>query len=227
MSGPRFVVAGVAAVLVLLLGACGLDTDDEPQAITRPTVEPSPSSEASTVVLPGEDADNVSVWFLTTDDAGTFLREAQRQVALPATPGSRLDALFAQPPDEGELADGLWTAIPPDSTLASRPRQRGHVLVVDLPEGVYDELHGLIAQDAFAQIVFTATEIPGVESVAFRRDGSLFEAVNGEGEASSRPLGRDDFPDLVRIPGVTPETTTSTTTPVGGILRPPNNSPAP
>ena len=186
------------AVAVGLLGGCGLSTDDEPEAIPRPTVESSASTPASTVVRPGEATENVTVFFLTTDDAGTSVEDVQRQVALPATLGSRLDALLAQPPDEDERSQGIWSAIPASATLASAPHQRGHVLIVDMPSRIYDELHGLIAQDAFAQIVYTATAIQGVESVLFRRDGVTFEAVDGTGQASSRPLGRDDFPELAK-----------------------------
>ena len=202
MSGVRrrsvvAVTAGLSVLAaLLLLTGCGLSTDDAPEAITRSSVESRTSTSPSTVVLPGEDTDNISVWFVHTDDVGTVLRKAQRQVALPATAGSRLDALLTQTPDPRERTQGLWSALPPDATLASRPRQRGNVLVVDLPEGVYDELHGIIAQNAFAQIVYTATEIPGVESVTFERDGALFEAVDGQGQASGDPLGRDDFVEL-------------------------------
>jgi spore germination protein GerM len=71
-----------------------------------------------------------------------------------------------------------------------------------MPEGVYEDLHGIIAQNAFAQIVYTATAIEGVESVRFERDGSLFEAVDGEGQASADPLGRADVVELA--PTTTP-----------------------
>jgi spore germination protein GerM len=189
--------AATAAVLAVALASCGLSTDDEPQAITRSTADTGPDTSNTTFTLPGADVDNIRVFFLqTVGDADAVLAGVPRQVVLPATPASRLDALFGQPPTEAERALGLWSAIPADATLADRPVQRGHVLIVDLPESVYDELHGIIAQDAFAQIVWTATAIPGVESVSFRRDGAPFEAVDGMGQARSRPLGRDDFPAL-------------------------------
>lgn len=212
--------AAIAAVLAVALASCGLSTDDEPQAITRSTADTGPDTSSTTFTLPGAEVDNVSVYFLqTVEDADAVLAEVPRQVVLPSTPASRLDALFGQPPTEEERALGLWSAIPADATLADRPVQRGHVLIVDLPESVYDELHGIIAQDAFAQIVWTATEIQGVESVSFRRDGAPFEAVDGMGQARSRPLGRDDFPELAPAddaeaagtPGSAGSATTSTT----------------
>ena len=199
-AGRRRVVAAAAGIVAAgLVAACGLSTDDEPQAITNGTIDNSTSTTDTTEPPPGE-ADNVTVFFLqTVGDADEVLAEAQRRVPLPATPATRLDALFTQPPTPVERDEGLWSAIPADATLADRPRREGHVLVVDLPEGVYDQLHGIIAQDAFAQIVYTATAIPGVESVTFQRDGTPFEAVDGAGQAQSEPLSRDDFPELAPI----------------------------
>lgn len=192
----RLLALAPVAVLPWVAAACGLSTDDEPQAITNGTVDTRTTTE-TTRPSPFGDTDNVTVFFLqTVGDADEVLHEAQRQVPLPATPATRLDALFTQPPTPDERDEGLWSAIPADATLADRPRREGGVLVVDLPEGVYDQLHGIIAQDAFAQIVYTATAIPGVESVAFQRDGSPFEAVDGTGQAQSEPLSRRDFPEL-------------------------------
>lgn len=198
MSGiRRSLVLALGAFLVGLLAAgCGLSTNDAPEAITRTSVESSSSTTRPRVALPEGDAESVAIWFLHTSDAGTVLESVERQVAWPASPGGRLDALLGQPPVTREREAGLWSALPPDATLASQPRRQGEVLVVDLPEGVYDDLNGIIAQNAFAQIVWTATEIPGVDSVSFERDGAEFEAVDGQGQASADPLGRDDFVDL-------------------------------
>lgn len=199
IRGRLLAVIG-GAVVAMLLSGCGLSTDDSPEAITGSSVESSASTTPPTLVLPSEAGEEISVWFLLTGDAGdgeTVLEEAPRHVPRPATAASHLEALLGQPPDDDERERGVWSALPPDATLASRPRQEGHVLVVDMPEGVYEDLHGIIAQNAFAQIVYTATAIDGVESVRFERDGSLFEAVDGEGQASADPLGRDDFVELV------------------------------
>ena len=186
---PLALVAGVVG--------CGLSTDDEPQAIPNGTADPDTTTTTTTRPAPVGETDNVTVYFLqSVEGAEEVLYEAQRQVPLPATPATRLDALFTQPPTDEEREEGVWSAIPVDAVLADRPRQEGTVLVVDLPEGVYDQLHGVIAQDAFAQIVFTATAIPGVSAVAFQRDGSPFEAVDGSGQAQRGPLSRADFPEL-------------------------------
>jgi len=188
-----------ALAAAALLGACSLSTDDEPQAIEGPVVESSASSQASTIELPDADAENVSVWFLQnrSSGVGAFLVEGSRKVAFPASPETWIDALLQQPPDSSEKAEGFWSAIPADAQLVSEPEQSGHVLTVQLPDRVYEDLHGLIAQYALAQIVFTATEIPGIESVQFLRDDGVFAAIDGTGQARTDPLGRDDFVDVM------------------------------
>lgn len=189
-----------ALVAVVVLGACSLSTDKEPQSIEGPVVASSSSSEASTIEkLPDADAENVSVWFLQTrtSGVGAYLVESSRKVAQPATAGTWIDALLQQPPDSSEKEDGIWSAIPADAQLVTEPEQQGHVLTVQLPDRVYEDLHGLIAQYALAQIVFTATEIPGVETVQFLRDDGVFAAIDGTGQARTDPLGRDDFADVM------------------------------
>lgn len=190
-------LAAVAATV--LLAACSLDTDSEPEAIGGPTMTPSVGNDASTIDLPTAQTENVSVWFLHNrdDDVGAYVVEASRKVAIGATPGTHIDALLQQPPDIAERDAGIWSSIPLDARLVAEPEQRGHVLTVQLSDRIYAELHGLLAQYAFAQIVYTATEIPGIESVLFMEDGGVFPAVDGAGQAHTDPLGRTDYEELI------------------------------
>lgn len=191
---------GLAAIVAtVLLAACSLDTDEEPETIGGPTITPGASADVSTIDLPSAATENVSVWFLhnRSDDVGAYVVEAKRKVAIGATPAIWLDALLQQPPDVAERDAGIWSSIPLDARLVTEPEQRGHVLTVQLSERVYSELHGLLAQYAFAQIVYTATEIPGIESVLFMEDDGIFPAVDGAGQAHTDPLGRDDYGDLI------------------------------
>jgi spore germination protein GerM len=186
-------------VAVVLAAACSLDTDNEPEAIQGPPNAASASSDASIVELPSSDTENVSVWFLQnrTSELGAFVIEAQRPVALPADPGAHLEALIQQPPDNAEHDDGIWSAIPRDARLVTEPKQDGHVLTVQLPDRVYEDLHGLIARYAFAQIVYTATEIPGIESVLFLGSDGVFPAVDDAGQSHTDPVTRDDYAEYM------------------------------
>lgn len=192
-------VACIVSLLVLVAAGCGLSTNDEPEDIADTTIDSAAHDRTSTFAVPYGDTEPVVVWFLATDDQGIHLRQSQRRVAAPPTAGSHLDALFQQPPDDIERDDGIWTAIPSDASLLGEPVQRGGVLVVDLPEQVYLELHGRGAQGAFAQIAYTATELPGIDAVQFERDGTLFSALDGSGQATTSALGRDDFADFAPV----------------------------
>jgi hypothetical protein len=192
-----------AAALALLVaaavtGGCGLSTNDEPETI-RDNVPPDLLDEAESA-SPGEateDTETAFVWFLNTDsETDTYLVRAERQVPRPATQTNVLETLITEPPSEMERLDGISTDVPEDVTLTATPRQTsGGVLIVDLSEDFY-ELQGETARNAFAQIVFTATGLPGVDEVQFQRDGEVFNAVDGDGQSRRDPLGRNDFDKL-------------------------------
>jgi spore germination protein GerM len=190
----------LALALVGVGAGCGLSTNDKPESIAGTTVDSSTQRQQSTLAQPSGATRTVQAWFLDTDDAGTRLIARDREVALPATPASRVDALLQQPPDDAEREQGIWSAIPPDASLRTVPVQRGTVLELDFPDRVYLELHGRVAQGAFAQIVYTATALPGVNAVLFKRDGVDFPAVDGSGQARSDPLRKQDFTDFAPAP---------------------------
>lgn len=125
-------------------------------------------------------------------DAPQRLRSVQRDV--PTAPASVLDSLFAGP-NESERDAGLDTAIPADVRVLAA-RSVGPVLTVDLND-VFDELTPDGLRLAVAQIVSTATDIDGVESVQLRIDGETRVWPLGNGELTDRPLRKYDYPGLV------------------------------
>ena len=121
------------------------------------------------------------------------LRSVQRDV--PMEPEAVLESLFAGPNTE-ERDEGLDTAIPADVELLSTPRAVGQVLTVDVND-VFDELTPDGLRLAVAQIVSTATDIDGVQSVQLRIEGELGVWPLGNGELTQRPLTKYDYPGLV------------------------------
>ena len=193
-------VRAVAALLVLLVtaatGGCGLSTNDEPETIKDNVPPDLLDTETAAPDTPTGDTEAVKVYFLTTDDQGdAHVVDADRFVVRPATPLSVLESLIKDAPTELERVGGISTAIPDDVTV-SQPRQRSDgVLIVDLSDNFYD-LQGETARNAFAQIVFTATELPGVTMVQFERDGEVFNAVDGAGQSRRDPLSRASYAKL-------------------------------
>ncbi len=129
----------------------------------------------------------------TDPEAPQRLRAVQRDV--PTAPAAVLASLFAGPNATERRDAQLDTAIPPDVTLiAARPV--GQVLTVDLSDG-FGELTPDGLRLAVAQIVSTATDIDGVESVQLRIDGEPRVWPLGNGELTDRPLTKYDYPGLV------------------------------
>jgi len=125
-------------------------------------------------------------------EAPQRLRSVQRDVQ--TDPESVLDSLFAGPnADEREAQ--LDTAIPSDVDLIDA-RPVGQVLTVDLND-VFDDLTPDGLRLAVAQIVSTATDIEGVQSVQLRIDGEDRVWPLGNGELTDRPLTQYDYPGLV------------------------------
>jgi spore germination protein GerM len=102
--------------------------------------------------------------------------------------------LFAGP-NATERDAQLDTAIPAGVELiAARPV--GQLLTIDLNDA-FDELNTDGLRLAVAQIVSTATDIEGIESVQLRVDGEPRVWPLGNLELTDRPLTKFDYPGLV------------------------------
>jgi spore germination protein GerM len=197
MRPVRALTAVALAGLVVATAGCGLSTNDKPESINDTTVDPTTRG-STAYTPPSDDTGLVTTWFLNTDRKGAYLVSQPRRVALPVTPARRIEALLQQPPDDAERGRGIWSAIPADATLQSPPVRRGKVLVIAMPDRVYEQLHGKVAQGAFAQLVYTGAAVPGIAAVQFTRDGAVFPAVDGSGQARTDPLAPADFSDFDR-----------------------------
>ena len=104
-------------------------------------------------------------------------------------------ALLAQPTEE-EAADGITTTIPADTTLRAVPvlNEETGELVIDL-SSEFLSIEGPELAKAFAQIVWTVTEVDGVRQVRFLVDGEEIRAQDAEGAEKD---GRRHAPRLHR-----------------------------
>ena len=94
-------------------------------------------------------------------------------------------------PNQQELDDGLSTRLPP-ALVVNRISYDGGVVIVDLGDEI-NELTGASLRLAVAQIVFTASETPGTESVDIRVNGEAQSWPNGEDVQVSGPLTVYDY----------------------------------
>jgi spore germination protein GerM len=95
-------------------------------------------------------------------------------------------------PNRQELDSRLQTAIPTGTTLKSA-RASGNVLFADVTEEIND-LTGEQLTLAVAQIVFTASEIPGIQVIRLRVNGEDQAWPKGDGQTRLGDLRVYDFP---------------------------------
>lgn len=190
-------LAVVLAILVPFTASCGLDEDDDPRAISPENVPPDlldPVQESTTTTRgPGEVA--VTIYLLEQVGEQMVLAPTRRTVQDPDQPEDHIQALLSATPTEREQQQRLTTLIPPDVQLldsAHDPEERE--LMLDLSREIFD-VQGQALSQAFAQIVWTATELDTVTTVRFRVDGIPTNALDGEG-GEQRVVDRGDYNEL-------------------------------
>jgi len=187
--------AGV--LLLAATSACGVPTGGSPDPIPAaevPAELASPSSPATATSSAPARLDQPRVHLLTEEGA-----LVARGRSVPDGPlRDRLDDLLADlaaGPSPAELTDRLSTALRPDTTL-SLAGLSGSTVTIDL-DGTAEAPTGRESQRAVAQIVLTATSLPGIESVLLTRDGQSVEAPLPTGALTSRPLTAADYSPLL------------------------------
>jgi Sporulation and spore germination len=184
-------VAATALVLAGGLAACGIPADSQPQALARKDVPFDLLAPSTTGAAPSTPAGRVPINVYLVGITG--LVPVSRGVKAPATLSEALSALLAGPTDL-EVTNGLRTAISGQATLSAGPVGFG-VGTIDLG-GAFGQVGGQEQILAVAQLVFTATAVPGIVKVQFTLGGRPVEVPAGDGTLTQGPLGRSDFPSL-------------------------------
>ncbi len=208
MNGRR----GVVLALALVLAGCGVPTggtpstiaaEDVPYGLALPSPSPTPTAapEASTVT-------GRVHWIGAAAAVVPRLREVSG-----TTRRERLASLLAQlvaGPTQVELDEELSSALPPTIQLVVTDFEDG-TATIDLvvqPQ----ELSGVSGRRAVAQIVLTATSVPGVQAVLLELSGEPIEAPLPAGALTAGPLTAQDYaaatiPPPVAVPAPQPEAT--------------------
>jgi spore germination protein GerM len=181
----------LAAPLALLVVACAIQPDSRPRDV--PVHQRLPLE----LIAPeaGATAGSSRIYLVASGEEGNGERTLQpvlRNVDQNAE--AVLNELF-NGPNEEEFDTGVRTALPDSLTLNSAPRA-GRTLIVDVSPEIL-ELSGTALQRAVAQIVFTASELAGVEGVRLRVDAESLPWPDGRGELQTDALTVYDFPGFV------------------------------
>jgi Sporulation and spore germination len=179
--------ASVCAALAFLAvsAACGIPSGGAPTDIAKASVpfhllNPAPS----TTVVPPPAVGVTETIFLV---AGGHLQAVTRDVPVPANLTQILGALLAGP-TAAESAAGLHTFLTSAHTGVSATVANG-VATVDFASNPVPVV-GPDQTLAVAQVVFTATQQPGVAAVAFEIAGQPIGVPTASGVQASGPVNR-------------------------------------
>jgi hypothetical protein len=197
-----------AAGALLTIAGCAIQPDSAP----RDVPDDHEARVAIGTPVEGAEAQGSGRIYLIAPEGSTgrlrtVLRDPKGQEELMET--------LIQGPNEGEVSDGLSTVIPSDLAVNS-VRFEGGVVNADVGDALED-LRDSDLQLAVAQIVFTLSELPGVESVVIRVNGDSRSWPDGTGDLQSDPLTVYDFIGFAESSQpaypVTPRSAATSTTP--------------
>jgi spore germination protein GerM len=178
----------------MLAAGCSAPVDSGPKTIRAASIPPGlraqTSSTTTTTVPPGA-SEEVTVYFISVPEGR--LQPVKRRVSSPVNPEKVLQKLFAGPTDAEGLS-GLRTAINGDTTILHADVEKT-ILTVDTSKNfAFGQVPDQIA--AYAQVVFTAVELPNVNGVQFAQNGRRIAVYAGDGSSQFAPLGKASYAEL-------------------------------
>lgn len=191
MRRTTMLVLVATLALALAAAGCAPATPTPPAAPTPPaTVSPSPSAPATPPVPAGSPA-VVKVYFSLHEKMQPVARSAPASTT--AVLRAALTSLL-RGPSPAEKESGLSSQIPSGTKLLG-VSIASKVAVVDL-SGRFASGGGTLSMtNRLAQVVFTATQFTGIDSVLFKVDGTTVKVFGGEGIVLDGPRKRADFED--------------------------------
>lgn len=202
------VTAATVVAVVVLAGCGGIPLDETPRSISRDRL-PEALVEPTTTLPPGVDPGGSGV----NADLFLFLDSSSEQVlvpcAVPTSAGGSVEAraravierLVNLDPDASELcSDDLTNAVPPNLVVLSvrlLVERDGNVLDLNLDRKSLSGIEATQQRRAIAQLVFTATDVPGVSAVRFLADGEPISVpVEDRTADPGETITLSDFPAL-------------------------------
>jgi spore germination protein GerM len=185
----RRLATGLLAVLATAgVAGCGVGAQPEPHVIHESDVPFGLAGRASTPTTAPDPSVHSFVVFFVADD---HLRPAIRGARSAPTALGQLRQL-TRGPTRAESEAGLRTLLTPAVTIDDVRISHGVATIVLSGVGSSQPSSRERAL-AVAQMVYTATAIPGVDRVRFEVDGEPAEVPRGDGTLTNGPVDRTDY----------------------------------
>lgn len=179
--------AGVTTAILLVAAACGVQPDSAPRDLPDAEQGLETPDESSGDIAAGADR----IYLIGPGD-DRLLRSVQRE----ADTASDLVRTLLRGPNDDEIEEEFTTAIPSTTQLNAATIQ-GQNLTVDLtPDIIELDTQSLVR--AIAQLVYTATELDGIETVQIDINGERLSAPRPNGDTTTAPLRVYDYPGLLQ-----------------------------
>lgn len=186
----RLLTATAALACASALAGCGVGPQATPQPLSAKDIPFDLLSKAPTTTSTTEPSPEVAQIFL---EGPHGLRAVRRTIRGAFTVGNVLDQLAAGPtPQEASLQ--LTSPVSSAAPFSVGPVKNGTV-DVDVAAS-FANLGGQSQIVAAAQLVFTATGVPGVQSIMISVGGQPTQVPTADGSLSQGPLDRADYASL-------------------------------
>ena len=187
----------LAALSALSAAACGIPIDSEPRVLEASAIPPEFLEPTTTQLeTPSAISQTFRIYFVNEDG---MLVARERELSPPVDLREPLLALFAGPTDE-EAEIGLNSALPAETEILNIEPIRDGVLVLNLAEGTLEQIEGELQRSAIAQLVFTVTELEGVDWLWVQIENEPRALPTDEGDLET-PVGRQHYLSLIQGEG--------------------------
>ena len=170
----------------LVLASCGIQPDSAPRDV------PIDNQARQSGVAVGGDAAGAARIYLVGPGDERLLRSVPRD---PSSQDNLMEVLFLGPNEDERSA--LFSTSIPGSVQVLGIEQQVSKLVLDVNTDLLT-VSGPALVQALAQIVYTATEIEGIQSVEITVEGDRQAWPTADLDATSEPLTIYDYPGMVR-----------------------------
>ena len=189
----QLVAAATVLVVMATAAACGIPTDGSPTVIGKSNIplhllNPVPTPTISSTVPPAVGVPE----FIFLVAASQHLEAVSRDVPIPATLSEVLGALL-EGPTSAESTTGLQSFLTGTRNQVTASVAPGTgIATVDFATNPI-QVVGPDQTLAIAQVVFTATQQPGITGVMFQIGGQAVEVPTASGVQVAGPVDRSSY----------------------------------